>query len=403
MRHTALLLLSLGQFQLSSAQREREFETIPRPAWKFSARGPIVSSPVISGSTVYVGSTDSVLYALDLDTGTPRWELRTGGPIRSTVCTDGERIFLVGGDGLVRCIDGNSGREVWVFHANGERRYEPYGYADYYHSSPAIHGNALFFGSGDSCIYALNRQTGDLLWRYRTDDIVHSSPVIDNDRLFVGSFDGHLYALRLNNGELLWKFKSVGHRFFPKGEMQGSPVVGNGLVYVGGRDYNVYAIDREKGYCHWNRQFPLGWAMALSCPDTMLFIGTSDDDLMLAVDGRTGKEQWRTNVHFNIFGTCAFADSLLYFGTLHGNVHAMDRATGTVRWIFPTDGFTAHHARYFPAGEAIVKNDFYAIVQTPEGYLRALCDLGAIFSRPAIARDRVIITSMDGKVYCLGR
>jgi eukaryotic-like serine/threonine-protein kinase len=54
--------------------------------------------------------------------------------------------------------------------------------------------------------------------------------------IFFGSFNGYIYALKTFNGELVWKFKTVGHQYFPKGEVQGSPSVFNGLVFVGARD-----------------------------------------------------------------------------------------------------------------------------------------------------------------------
>ncbi len=396
----ACLLLPMHSL---TGQPALDFTTPPHVIWTFATGGPIVSSAVIGEGRVYVGSTDSVLYALDLATGTPRWTVRIGGPVRSTVCLGPDGLFLSGGDGIVRCLEKNSGKELWHFATQGEKVYELYGYADYFHSSPALFEHVLIVGSGDGSVYALNSSTGDIRWRVQTGNVVHSSPVIDSDRVFIGSFDGNVYALRLADGLLLWTFKAVGHRFFPRGEFQGSPVIGNGLVYIGSRDYNVYAIDREKGYCHWNRQFPLGWAMALSCPDTTLYIGTSDDDLLVAVDGRTGREFWRTDIEFNMFGPPSVTAGMLYAGTLMGKMYGLDRRTGSIRWSFATDGYTAHHRKYFPSEETIVKNDFYSIVQTPEGYIRALYELGAIFSTPAISGNRMVITSTDGTVYCLSR
>ncbi|TAK61817.1 MAG: hypothetical protein EPO24_05550 [Bacteroidetes bacterium] len=398
-----LLPFLLFLFQCSFSQTIEDFKTLPALKWRFPTKGPIVSSPVVDKNTIYAGSEDSTLYALDAVTGTIKWRVTINGPIKSTVCVDKERVYLVGGDGIVRSFAKESGSELWQFKTGGEQLYGLYSYADYYHSSPVLYNNALYFGSGDSNVYALNAASGKLLWSYKTGEVVHSSPVIDSNKLFIGSFDGNLYALRAENGELLWKFKSVGHRFFPKGEMQGSPAIGNGLVYIGSRDYNVYALDKEKGYCHWNRQFPLGWAMALTCRDTTLYIGTSDDDLMLAVDGRTGKELWKTNVKFNTFGTCAFSASMLYFGTLMGTVIGMDMKSGAIGWRLTTDGYNSHHEKYFKSEEEIVKNDFYAIVQTPEGYINALHELGAIFSRPAITENTIVITSTDGTVYCFAR
>jgi len=403
MRLVLLFLFFFPRCQAFAGDSPQDFKAQPNLEWKFLTKGPIVASPVIDGNTVYVGSSDSVLYALNVGTGTLRWDFRIGGPIKAAVCVDADRVFLVGGDGTVRCFSGKSGQAQWTFKTNGEKLYELYSYADYYNSSPTVYNNVLYFGSGDGSVYALKTSTGELLWTYKTGDVVHGAPVLYHDTLVVGSFDGYAYALHAADGKLIWKFKSVGHRYFPKGEMQGSPAVGNGLVYIGSRDYNVYAIDIEKGYCHWNRQFPLGWAMALSCRDSILYIGTSDDDLMVAVDGRTGKELWNTNVKFNTFGACSFSESMLYLGTLMGKVYGMDRQTGAIRWTFSTDGYKAHHATYFKSEDRIVKDDFYRIVQTPEGYIRALHELGGIFSKPALSQSRIIVTSTDGAVYCLGR
>ena len=100
--------------------------------------------------------------------------------------------------------------------------------------------------------------TPAIKWMFKTGGVVHTKPAISDNKLFFGSFDGYVYALNLKNGEQIWKFKTVGHRYFPSGEVQGSPSVFKNLVFIGARDYNVYALDQEKGYCHWNKSFSRG-------------------------------------------------------------------------------------------------------------------------------------------------
>src|SRR5689334_15594088 len=41
--------------------------------WRFMTEGDVVSTPVVAGSLVYVGSGDGRLYALDRAAGTLRW------------------------------------------------------------------------------------------------------------------------------------------------------------------------------------------------------------------------------------------------------------------------------------------------------------------------------------------
>ena len=380
-----------------------DFQGLPATKWKFATKAPVIASPVMDEDMVYFGSLDSVLYALDTETGNMRWQLKTGAGIRSTVLIENSQLFLNGGDGIFYAINKKTGKVLWTYKTGGEHTYQYYGYADYYHSSPVLYKDKICFGSGDSYIYVLNASTGKLSWRFKTGDVVHATPVINGDKLFVGSFDGYLYALNAGSGDLIWKFKSVGQRFFPKGEMQGSPVIANNLVYIGSRDYNIYAIDIEKGYCHWNKPFPLGWVMALSARDSLIYAGTSDDDVMVSMDGKTGKENWRTNVQFNIFGHAVFSNSLMYFGTLMGRLHALDLKTGEIKWTFKTDGYLSNQKEFFPDENKVVKNDFYAYVKSPEGYIAALYQLGAIFSKPAISENLIILSSTDGKVYCLSR
>ncbi|MCW3091924.1 MAG: hypothetical protein JWP81_2993 [Ferruginibacter sp.] len=380
-----------------------DIKNMPAVKWKFHSSQPIMASPVIDENTVYVGGLDSILYAFDISTGNTRWKFRTGGEIRSNVLVDGARLFLVGGDGTIYSIDKVSGKQVWKWVFNktavflGERKYD---IADYFNASPVIQNHTIYFGSGDGKINALNADNGDLLWSFKTDDIIHATPVIYKDKLIAGSFDGNVYALNSKTGTLVWKFKSVGHEYFPKGEMQGAPVVFNGLVYIGSRDYNLYAINADGGYCHWNQKFPKGWVLATSIKDSILFVGTSEDKIIAALNPATGKELWRTDVKFNIFSPCAFSETMLYTGNLMGKVFGIDSKTGAIRWTFVTDGYKQNHDKYFKADDSF-SDDFFRVIRNNVDYINAQLKWGAIFSSPAIAKNSLIITSTDGTVYCL--
>ena len=395
------LSYSYGQVKMENGKYLVDIAAVPKTKWKFHTKSPVVASPIVSDGLAYFGSNDSVLYAVDTETGSARWQFKSQGPIRSSVAIEGNNLFLVGGDGKVYSIDKHSGRVRLTFTTGGEQLYKYYSYADYYFSSPVVNSGVMYFGSGDGSVYALKTGDGALLWQFKTGDVVHSSPVVFGEKVYVGSFDGYVYALHRQSGTMAWKFKSVGHRFFPEGEMQGSPVVANGLVYIGSRDYNLYALDTARGYSHWNKQFPKGWAMALSVRDSVLYVGTSDDDLLIAMDGKTGNEIWKTDVRFNIFGSPALTESMIYVGTLLGQLHGIDLLTGAIGWTFNTDGYTRHHAKYFKSESNITKDEFYAGISNPEAYIDALNSLGAIFSTPAVTDSLMIVSSTDGTVYCI--
>ena len=104
------------------------------------------SSPAIgTDGTVYVGSYDSYLYAIN-PSGELKWRYKIWG---------------------------------WVF------------------SSPAIGSDGtIYVGSYDNYLYAIS-PSGELKWKYRTGDDVYSSPAIgSNGTIYVGSCDHYLYAIR---------------------------------------------------------------------------------------------------------------------------------------------------------------------------------------------------------------
>jgi outer membrane protein assembly factor BamB len=398
---------SIGQNQSDNQQsnsrtNQPDFTNVPTLEWKFRVGEPFISSPVIEGETVYVGCLDSNLYALDVKHGMVRWKFKTNGPIRSTVSIVNSQLFLVSGDGSLYSIDKTTGKIIWVFKTKGEKQYDIF---DYYQSSPLCENGAVYFGSGDGNVYAIDQSNGKKLWSFPTGNVVHSTPAISNGKLFVGSFDGYVYALGVLNGNLIWKFKSIGHDYFHRGEMQFSPAVVNGRVYIGGRDYNIYALDADSGFSHWNREFPAGWAPVITPSgknDSIIYVGTSDPLLLLAINGVTENTLWKTDVKSNIFGKCALSQSMCYTGTLIGKLFGIDISTGKIQWTFTTDGYNANHLLYFKPDDSY-RDDILTILKTNEEFIKAQYRMGAIYSTPAIFNDIMILSTTEGTVYCLRR
>jgi len=374
-----------------------DYKVIPSLRWKQKFSKPIYASPVISDNIIYVGGLDSTLYALDINNGEIMWRFKTSGEIRSNVCIKDKVLFLNGGDGSLYALDKKFGKCKWLFKTEGELKYD---FADYFQSSPIIFNGILFFGSGDSHLYAIDSNSGKLKWKFKTDGIIHTSPAINNGKIFIGSFDGYVYALNLENGTLVWKFKTVGHRYFPKGEVQGSPAVFENLVIIGARDYNVYAIDQEKGFCHWNKAFIRGWGLCNNIYDSTLYIGSADERVLISALPETGKELWRKDMEFLVFGNNAYSKSMMYVGTTIGKLHGIDLKTGNKVWSFETESYLENRSKYFKPDDSY-RDDIYSIIKSNEHFLEVECELGGIFSTPYIYDNYIIFSSTNGSVYCL--
>ena len=397
-----LFLACQALFQDAVAQPAGSFQDIkrlPELNWLFSAGSPIYASPIVVGNLVYVGGIDGKLHVLDIHSGAEKWSFSTKGQIRSGVCTDGDRIYLNGGDGNLYALSARDGNLVWTLSTEGERKYD---FADYFNSTPVLQHGILYFGSGDGYFYAISASRGTLIWKFKTGAVIHCTAAISGSNIYFGSFDGLVYALNLKDGTLNWKFKTVGHRYFPKGEVQGSPVVFGELVFIGARDYNVYAIDQNRGFCHWNKAFTKGWGLCNSIHDSVLYIGSADERRLIAVHPATGDEFWNKTMEFLVFGHNAYSDSMLYLGTTIGKLHGISLRTGEKIWTYPTDSYLKARSKYFKADDSY-RDDIYSIIKSNEQFLEVEEELGGVFSTPCLSGDIIIFTSTNGNVYCLKR
>lgn len=398
-----------------SAAGVRKFS---RVLWRFKTDGKVISSPAIANGTVYAGSTDMHFYAIDQRTGRLKWKFKTGSAVTSSPAVAGALVYFGSFDGKFYALDAGSGAVRWTFETEGERRFahrnlhglEPSGETmpdpwDFYLSSPAVFNGAVYFGSGDGHIYALDAATGALRWKFRTGNVVHASPAIADGTVYLGSWDSYLYALDAASGKPKWRFQTGTDP--QSGNQQGfqsSPAVVNGIVYTGCRDAKVYAVDAKNGEKKW--EFSNNGSWVITSPavyDGKAYFGTSDSGLFHVLDARTGAKQFTFDAKFPIFASPAVASGVIYVGTFGGRLHAYDLKTNEPLWTFETDA-SKQNAPAFTDKEG--KLDFGKMMSANYSDemvigLGKLFTMGSIVSSPVVENDSVYFGSTDGYVYVL--
>ena len=79
----------------------------------------MISSPVIAGDSLYIGSTDNQLYCLNRRTGRRQWRYRAGHQINSTPFVAGGVVYFGSIDRSVYGLDAASGALRWRFETDG--------------------------------------------------------------------------------------------------------------------------------------------------------------------------------------------------------------------------------------------------------------------------------------------
>lgn len=391
----------------------------PRIRWTFKTAGPVVTTPAVAGDTVYIASLSGHLYAIDRTTGAERWNFKSRMAIASSPAVEGDTVYFVSSAGSLAAIDASNGQPRWVYAIEHERRFEArglHGYPpasqtipdawDMWVSSPAVVDGRVFFGSGDGNVYAVDATSGQLSWKFATEDVVHGSPAVANGLVYVGSYDGKFYAIDAATGQSRWTFQGgVDPSIHNQQGFQASAAVVDGVVYVGSRDAHVYALDATSGRKKWDYPTSKSWVNATpAVRDGLVYAATSDSSRFFALDAKTGRLRFNVDAKAYVFSSPALAGRLAYFGSHNGKLYAVDATTGAPAWEFQTeasrknaDGLLQPDGRLNRDAFTPVFGDFQDMYIDFSRFV----SLGAFFGSPTVDRGVLYVGSTDGTLYAL--
>lgn len=337
-----------------------------------------------------------------------RWAFKTNGPVRSTPAVRARRVYFGSGDSCLYALDALTGNEQWRFKTNGA-----------VHSSPALAHGAVYFTSRDECFYAVNTRDGKLLAKFQTGatraypwgfDYFLSSPLIVGDIAYFGSGDGHLYALDLRRNQLKWKFDT-------QSLVRSSPALFEQTIFFGDTKGYLYALDAETGAEQWRFategvkfnpvEFGFDRCAIISSPaiseDAVVFGGR--DGFLYALERGTGKERWRFDHEISwVISSPAIYNGAAITGTSDGRfVQAVNLATGKEQWRFNatetvwSSPTVCDSLVYFGDGGGNV----FAVHARNGAEQWRFKTRDRIFSSPIVSEGVVYIGSDDGYLYAL--
>ncbi|MEZ5499939.1 MAG: PQQ-binding-like beta-propeller repeat protein [Steroidobacteraceae bacterium] len=268
-------------------------------------------------------------------------------------------------------------------------------------SRPTFAYGALYVGSQDGTVYALDQKTGCVRWTFKSSAEVRTPVVIPRQPgrkplAFFGDLIGRVYAVEALTGKEVWRIKADDH---PNATITGSPVYRNGVLYVPVSSLEEASADPSYPCC--------------------TFRGS-----VLALRAATGDQLWKTysieqaprEVGERPSGVKVFAPSgaaiwntptldakrgLLYVGTANNysrpttdtsnSVMAMDLESGAVRWhwqIVKDDAWNVG---------CMIGNDSCPEDPGPDYDIGS----GTMLARMANGRDRIIVGLKSGMAVAI--
>jgi len=347
-------------------------EAGPKLQWSTEEIGAGFSSPVIAGDKLFInGEINQVatIFAFDLN-GKLLWKYANGpeffgegysanfpGTRSAPTVYDG-LIYVSSGMGRIACLEAASGKEKWavnmVADLGGKMNY--FGYSE----SLFVDETKVYCypGGGDANMVALDRLTGQIVWKSKVkgDAVSFCSPTMiklperiglrEVRNVETGEFQSksikyppldilvtlskeYLLGINAQNGELLWSHKEDSVKL--EGEHCNTPVYADGSIYGISGDENgngAYKIQLspdgksiEEVWRNGKVKNPLGGFIKI---DDRIYT-TSDDKKLKVLDAKTGQI---VEMLSGMKGSLIAADSLLFCYTDNGYVNLI-KGTGT--------------------------------------------------------------------------
>ena len=290
---------------------------------------------------------------------------------------------------------------------------------------PLVVGNTLLalFKNGD--LQALDRFSGEVLWKYSGGPFWESSLAVNDEYAYLATRDGVLHAITLKNGKKLWErafnfdfpvpifatndalyfgttfimptkeqaVEGIGvfwkvdpltgetiWSFKNKDHMYQTPYIKGDRVYVGasfvdqskpkvseGGWMHVYALSAKDGSVIWTHEGEDGFVKSIYATDEAVAY-VAYTDYVIALDPKTGEKIWKQDTG-NWTPSLVGADGVIYTSSANTNVFAWQAKDGKSVWLQNLAGGSFNY----------------------------------VLGSPVILKDSVIVLSQRGDLYSFNR
>ncbi len=299
--------------------------------WSYAVGSAIKNgTPAIANDgTVYIGSDDDNLYAINPD-GTLKWTYLTGGNVRNSASIGADGTIYIGSDDDNLYALNPDGTEKWRFAAGGNVNL----------TTNAIGSDGtIYIGSSSDKVFAVNPD-GTEKWNYVVDGDILSLALTGNMLYFTHNGSRKLISLDVSGSTPIqnWAFT---HGAFTAGSMA---IDDDNTVYfqgdLGGGSGKIWAI-KSDGTEKWS--FSLSGSASrggvVLAQDGTLYAATKEaTDHFRAINSVDGSLKWT----FTTGGKLSSApvvdsDGNVYIGSEDDTFYVLD-SSGNVKFEFPTGG-----------------------------------------------------------------
>lgn len=211
--------------------------------WDFETNDRIIAGVVLNSNRLYVPSTDGNLYVLNAETGEEVDHTHIGDVWSTPALADGT-LYLGTMEGHLRALNAATLEDAWdsTFDASAGLLTDP----------TPVNGDIIVGGIGET-LYAVDAATGEQKWEFGdASNWYWGEPLVDEAAgvIYATNLDNGIYAINAETGEPIWEFK--GGALF-----RGGAVMAGNTIFAVDDDGLAWALDAANGELVWNEPIPL--------------------------------------------------------------------------------------------------------------------------------------------------
>lgn len=295
--------------------------------WTFPILEGVEPSGILFKETLFIPGGDGHFYALKAGTGEMIWKIPTKTENIGQPSYDSTRgvVYFQTGLSSLYAVDAESGRILWTYVRQDTSQFSIRG-----SSRPSLYQNLVFSGFSDGSLVAFNKDTGSVVWevflnRNRRFRDIDASPVVDGDLIYVQAFDDQLYCISALQGSVQWKTDFGGYD---------GVLIDRENIFASTTDNQVVALDKKSGNVRWKYSSQHGLPTKPVPYKGMIVFGESQGSLVF-LNAQSGKVEGKFAPGRGIMSTPAVIDpkSQVYFVSGEGNLYALEAEWVRPNWL----------------------------------------------------------------------
>lgn len=291
--------------------------------------------------------------------------------IAAPINSDG-KIFTLDEKNKLSAYDNHSHKLMWKITLNNIRKKSN----SHYKGGMAYSEGKIYITNSTRELIVVDAKIGAVLWRYKLPDVTKSQPVIYKNMILVTTISNDLYALNKDTGALLWQNDGLQETLSASRDI--APIVHDGKVIIGYSSGQLIAINAANGDEMWEVNLSregerIPGFIPASLESQPIVEGqniylTSGNGLLFKINLATGDTIWQKEIHD--IQSMNKSGNTLFITTNAMQVAAINDLDGAICWV--TSLFT-----------------------DPKNKSKKLAQL----LTPVVINDQLFVASSAGKLY----